>query len=417
MTPAYFNPAAQPDTETQYRRGGKVNKMQKLSVAKKMPRKFGEGGIARPNFETDWMPQAKYASLSDMLKGKRMDDEKKPAPSSDDTPKVYNRPAPVKTESDEDKSAMDAASAMASGSASSYGSQASQDAPKGIKGGENVVTAVKKEAPKRVAPKAAAPKAAAAKAKTSNYSNEGRGSARDTPNYSNEGRGSAKTSGNPNPVSYPKSATGKDNGKTEDSRGIYARGAGRIIPEPLDSGKQPSGPTAPEKARAKRLNDEAEARVAAAKNRKYVSAPATKAKDEYEGMSPSEASIARGEKFKKMLGLKKGGSVKKFAKGGNVDLTMADDSYKQGPKKVTATKAENAGTYANVLSNVDRSRVPVRGDTKASGDKVKATKGFARGGGIESKGKTQGKIVKKFAKGGMARGYGISKVTNKTKYC
>jgi hypothetical protein len=46
-----------------------------------------------------------------------------------------------------------------------------------------------------------------------------------------------------------------------------------------------------------------------------------------------------------------------------------------------------------------------------------AVKKFAKGGGIESKGKTQGKIVKKFAKGGMARGYGISKVTNKTKYC
>jgi hypothetical protein len=99
-------------------------------------------------------------------------------------------------------------------------------------------------------------------------------------------------------------------------RGMYERGAGPMLPAPIDSGKQPSGPTMLEKARAKRLNDEAEARVAAAKNRKYVSAPATKAKDEYEGMSPSEASLARGEKFKKMLGLKKGGAVKKFAKGG-----------------------------------------------------------------------------------------------------
>jgi len=41
---------------------------------------------------------------------------------------------------------------------------------------------------------------------------------------------------------------------------------------------------------------------------------------------------------------------------------------------------------------------------------------FKKGGGIEAKGKTAGKIVK-MAKGGSVRGYGISKVTNKTKYC
>jgi hypothetical protein len=41
---------------------------------------------------------------------------------------------------------------------------------------------------------------------------------------------------------------------------------------------------------------------------------------------------------------------------------------------------------------------------------------LAKGGGVEAKGKTKGKIVK-MAKGGSVRGYGISKVTNKTKYC
>ena len=46
MRPSYFDPVAQPDTETQYRHGGKVNKMQKFSVAKKMPRKFQAGGKA-----------------------------------------------------------------------------------------------------------------------------------------------------------------------------------------------------------------------------------------------------------------------------------------------------------------------------------------------------------------------------------
>jgi hypothetical protein len=48
MHPSYFDPTPQPDTETQYRQGGKVNKMQKLSVAKKMPRKFQAGGMTKP---------------------------------------------------------------------------------------------------------------------------------------------------------------------------------------------------------------------------------------------------------------------------------------------------------------------------------------------------------------------------------
>lgn len=46
MRPSYFDPSVQPDIETEYRRGGKVNKMQKFSVAKKMPRKFQAGGKA-----------------------------------------------------------------------------------------------------------------------------------------------------------------------------------------------------------------------------------------------------------------------------------------------------------------------------------------------------------------------------------
>jgi hypothetical protein len=41
---------------------------------------------------------------------------------------------------------------------------------------------------------------------------------------------------------------------------------------------------------------------------------------------------------------------------------------------------------------------------------------YAKGGGVEAKGKTKGKVVK-MATGGSVRGYGISKVTNKTKYC
>jgi hypothetical protein len=45
----------------------------------------------------------------------------------------------------------------------------------------------------------------------------------------------------------------------------------------------------------------------------------------------------------------------------------------------------------------------------------KYTAVYKKGGGVEAKGKTKGKTVK-MAKGGTARGYGVSKVTNKTKY-
>jgi hypothetical protein len=63
-----------------------------------------------------------------------------------------------------------------------------------------------------------------------------------------------------------------------------------------------------------------------------------------------------------------------------------------------------------------------RDDAKTAYDKASASEKtgksvvkLARGGGVERKGKTSGKIVK-MAKGGSVRGYGISKVTNKTRY-
>jgi hypothetical protein len=214
-----------------------------------------------------------------------MDDEKKPAPSSEDTPKVYNRPAPVKTESDEDKSAMDAASAMASGSASSYGSQAAQDAPKGIKGGEHVVTEVKKEAPKRVAPKSVTPKSVTPKA-------------------------------------APKKAA----------------------PSPRKAGNDP------------------------------------------------EPYIRREEQTEPQIGNKKS----------TASTPRTGRTY--NPQRAAASAANDF----EMLKSLGRRLL-----TTSSGHNVS---GFAKGGGVEAKGKTKGKVVK-MAKGGMARGYGISKVTNKTKYC
>jgi hypothetical protein len=68
---------------------------------------------------------------------------------------------------------------------------------------------------------------------------------------------------------------------------------------------------------------------------------------------------------------------------------------------------DNATGYKNATAP-DRLKKPFKAGGKISK--------FVAGGGIESKGKTAGEIVK-MAKGGSVRGYGISKVTNKTKYC
>lgn len=52
IRPAYFDPAPEPDTETQYRRGGKVKIMTSKKPAKKMPRKFAEGGATGESGKT-----------------------------------------------------------------------------------------------------------------------------------------------------------------------------------------------------------------------------------------------------------------------------------------------------------------------------------------------------------------------------
>jgi len=75
MRPSYFDPATKPDTETQYRQGGKVNKMHKLSVAKKMPRKFGEGGVANPTDKITPEMRAKMKAEADAAMNKFYDDK------------------------------------------------------------------------------------------------------------------------------------------------------------------------------------------------------------------------------------------------------------------------------------------------------------------------------------------------------
>ena len=334
-----------PDTEIQYRRGGKI--------MKKTPRKFSAGGAApapttkpapkggpkelqdeaeklrqeardkkqqeagqrRPNLglkkggkvkkfseggDVDWVPQVKYRNLGDFFRGKRMEDEPKVEPqAAPEAPKVRDRGdrfLPQKpVESAEDKAAMDAASAMASGSASSYGSQAQQDAPSGIKGGENVVTAVKKAAPKAAAPKRFTPKAAPRKA---------------TP----------KTAKNI-PDGYAGASSYGSQAEQDAPRGI--KGGENVVTE---VGGKKSTTSTPRTGRT---------------------------------YNPQRAAVSAAKDFEALKSL--------------------------GRRLLTTPSGYNVSK-------------------------------FAKGGGIESKGKTAGKIVK-MAQGGSVRGYGVSKVTNKTKYC
>jgi hypothetical protein len=385
-----------PDTEIQYRKGGKI--------MKKTPRKFSAGGAA-PAPTPKPAPKGGPKELQDeaeKLRQEKLDEAQRKAGQrrpnlglkkggkvkkfgeggdvTQDTrerradEKPRDEPAPIvnrtfpKSDVPESRDgrgasqlpqtqaeragqdAIDAAKNAPEGyaGASSYAAQAKQDAPSGIKGGENVVTEVKKEAPKapkptapkRVAPKAVAPKATAAKEEakpTAKKATSGSDSAfKKKLDFAGEGDSNADT---------------RQEGSRK--RGIYERGAGPMLPSPTRL-EAPGGATAFERRREERLQKEAKERMEARKNRTFAS-PA-KEKDPYEGMSPSEKSMARGDAFKRMLGIKEG-----MKKGGVV-------------------------------------------------------KKYAKGGGVEAKGKTKGKIVK-MATGGSVRGYGVSKVTNKTKYC
>ena len=187
-------------------------------------------------------------------------------------------------------------------------------------------------------------------------------------------------------------------------------------------------------------------------------------------------------------GLKKGGSVRKFvkggsvkndvsaskdrvkppkgyAKGGNVDSTVVKGSYTQGPKRVADDKTNAKSSYLQGKQNPDRSVItkfaaggmtkPVKtvaakagyveraknkptpnnfgkkatpkSDAAASKDKLydpagdprSKIQGYAKGGRVSDASASKDKLkpTKGYAKGGMARGYGISKVTNRTKVC
>jgi hypothetical protein len=343
-----------PDTEIQYRKGGKI--------MKKTPRKFQAGGTAAPAPAPATKPAPKGGPKELQDEAERMRQEardKEQQKAGQRRPNLgqvgLKKGGKVKKFSGLDGSMVDDAAVEREGAAYR---QAEKDSAKELEGntygrfGDDTYTRAYNyanqlrepegaEKPKKPAVRKAAPKAMP-KAATPAPKSEPKAEPRAT----TPAPKAATLAPKAEPKAEPKAAV--------DKRGMYERGAGPILPPPTNLGM--SYATEAERRRGERLDKEAKERIEARKNRTFASTP--KEKDPYEGMSPSEKSMARGQSLKnsvrRMFGLpeemKKGGKVAKYAKGG----------------------------------------------------------------GIESKGKTAGKIVK-MAKGGSVRGYGISKVTNKTK--
>jgi hypothetical protein len=85
-----------------------------------------------------------------------------------------------------------------------------------------------------------------------------------------------------------------------------------------------------------------------------------------------------------------------------------------GPMLPSPTKLEAPGG-ATAFERRREERLQREAKERMEARKNRTAASYAKGGGVEAKGKTKGKIVK-MAKGGSVRGYGVSKVTNKTKY-
>ena len=107
---------------------------------------------------------------------------------------------------------------------------------------------------------------------------------------------------------------------------------------------------------------------------------------------------AEGEKRKKFAaamapgvsaGMKKGGKVKKYAAGGDIAPMSAMPSGKQLKENIEAQKQSEAERQARYKAVKADAAAASPANKKASGGTIKK---YARGGGIESKGKTRGKI-------------------------
>jgi len=352
MRPSYFDPAAQPDTETQYRRGGKVNKMQKLSVAKKMPRKFGEGGVANP---TDKMTPDMRAKMKAEADAAKTDADQTGAMKKfyENQNRLGPRPAPVKKAKG---GTVKKVRKFADGGETDASDKDVSATHRFMEKDPDVYARARKfvESGSGETKKFATPKAKAGSQSSS----------------------ASKTSGNPNPVSYPKSAASKGSSS-------YSNEGRRMTDNQAAGDKQTSDDGLDVNSRLKKAFSNFDMGYLTRPNKALYK----------KGGKVSDATASK-DKLK---------STKGYAKGGNVDSTVVKGSYTQGPKRVADDKTNAKSSYLQAKQNPDRSEVKkfAKGgkvsDASASKDKLKPTKGYA--------------------KGGMARGYGISKVTNRTKVC
>jgi hypothetical protein len=435
MTPSYFNPAAQPDTETQYRRGGKVNKMQKFSVAKKMPRKFGEGGKATaPAVKPAKQPSdPKLVEAAKQLEQEKRDaatqkkgaekpvlgDYKMAKGGSVKKVRKFKKGGSTDDGIDSDESPLKKISDI---SGSRFGADTYARAQRFLETGEKnddvaAATASYKQGPKKpMSDKAEAsssysqakqnPSRSAVKGK--GVTSGGAGTEPDVPAY----RRDAPTLGN-------RDKSGRE--QKFDFNAENAVTAATLIPgfgaaARLGPGVYRTGKAAYEGAKG--LAEGVKSGVSIAKGLNAAE-------------KSREAAVGAREASNRLANARAADKTKKVAeeaaKQSAKDKKDAEPIFKAAKVRADFNRIDKAAAAkkeAGFKKAAEERRASRTSDesTKMADEgnpnykKGGSVKKYAKGGGVEAKGKTQGKVVK-MAKGGMARGYGISKVTNKTKYC
>jgi len=113
-------------------------------------------------------------------------------------------------------------------------------------------------------------------------------------------------------------------------------------------------------------------------------------------VTPKEGKVIQSANRSEGSGMKKGGMAKKFAKGGVAkEMPTANQMGSMNMAKGGKVKPKMAKPMADKAG---------RALVKKSADTMGRAMKFAKGGGIETKGKTKGKMVKMTRGGMMARG-------------
>ena len=385
MRPSYFDPVAQPDTETQYRHGGKVNKMQKFSVAKKMPRKFQAGGKATAPALTGMDLERENARRDARVK-KEKDAYEAQRPNSLG-PRPAEKPEVKKAKGGSIRKFYEGGD-VREGANSSISDDTRARAQRFLETGkkdDNVATkATYKPSPKNVSTVNSVAKPAPAKA-------------------------SDKAEDKPTPAKAPDKAEIKPvgGGGTEpDVPAAYRRDAPTLGNRDRDGREQKFGFNAENAATLATLTPGLGA-VARLGQGAYRTGKAA-----YEGAKGLAEGVKSGVSVAK--GLNAAEKSREAAVG-------AREAAKQSAKdKKDAGPIFKAAKVRADFNRIDKAAAAKKA---AESEKAAATRRSSRtsdeskmadeGGPNFKKGGT----VKKFASGGMARGYGVSKVTNKTKYC